>query len=121
MALADITDGSAQTLLAGERSFALGDATWVGAVTGTMTYGHGSVGRPTAPEPAASAVLAYTGNVVGPGDPRGEFSQFYCLHGRGANFAFADGHVTFLSSTLDIRVFRALATRAGGEALGEGY
>ena len=41
--------------------------------------------------------------------------------GKGVNFAYADGHVGFLSSSLDWRVFRALATRAGGEPVGEGY
>ncbi len=32
---------------------------------------------------------------------------------------FADGHVQFISSSIDKLVFRALSTRAGGESIGE--
>ena len=36
----------------------------------------------------------------------------------GANFVFADGSVKFLKNTIDPKVFRALGTPAGGEAIG---
>ena len=39
-------------------------------------------------------------------------------HGRGANFAFADGSVRFLSeSTPVVPTLQALSTRAGGEVV----
>jgi prepilin-type N-terminal cleavage/methylation domain-containing protein/prepilin-type processing-associated H-X9-DG protein len=38
-------------------------------------------------------------------------------HPGGAQFAFCDGHVMFLSNTIDIAVYRALSTRAGGETI----
>jgi len=39
----------------------------------------------------------------------------YSFHSNGANVAFADGSVRFLSGSIDIQVMAALATRAGGE------
>jgi hypothetical protein len=33
------------------------------------------------------------------------------------SFLFADGHVGFLKTTIPNKTFRALATRAGGEAV----
>ncbi|MFM8497212.1 MAG: DUF1559 domain-containing protein, partial [Planctomycetia bacterium] len=40
-------------------------------------------------------------------------------HPGGAGFVFADGHAAVLSDTIDIRVYRGLSTRAGGEAVSE--
>jgi prepilin-type processing-associated H-X9-DG protein len=41
--------------------------------------------------------------------------EVYSFHPGGANAAFADGSVRFLGANIDIRVFAALVTRAGGE------
>jgi prepilin-type N-terminal cleavage/methylation domain-containing protein/prepilin-type processing-associated H-X9-DG protein len=119
----DVGDGTAHTLLAGERSFRLGEATWTGSVTGAVLFpvdGDG-VGYPRA-EGAPGMVLGHAGGRRGPGDPSGEVNQFYSDHsGRGVNFLFADGHVAFLKATMDYRAYRALATRAGGEAISGDY
>ncbi|MFM8413313.1 MAG: DUF1559 domain-containing protein [Planctomycetota bacterium] len=40
-------------------------------------------------------------------------------HPGGAGFVFADGHVAMLAETIDIGVYRALSTRAGGESVSE--
>jgi prepilin-type processing-associated H-X9-DG protein/prepilin-type N-terminal cleavage/methylation domain-containing protein len=40
---------------------------------------------------------------------------FASRHPGGANFAFADGHVAFISENIDLATYRALSTRAGGE------
>ncbi len=47
----------------------------------------------------------------------GRARQFGGTHRGGANFAFADGSVRFLSETIDPKVFEALSTIAGGEQL----
>jgi prepilin-type processing-associated H-X9-DG protein len=40
---------------------------------------------------------------------------FHSKHSRGANFAWADGRVSFLSNDIDFTLYRALSTRAGRE------
>jgi prepilin-type N-terminal cleavage/methylation domain-containing protein/prepilin-type processing-associated H-X9-DG protein len=45
--------------------------------------------------------------------------EVYSFHSGGANVVFADGHVRFLSASLDIRTFAALVTRDGGEVPGD--
>jgi prepilin-type processing-associated H-X9-DG protein len=47
----------------------------------------------------------------------GKGRQFGGNHRRGVRVLFADGSVRFLSETIEPRVFEALATVAGGEAL----
>lgn len=44
--------------------------------------------------------------------------ETYSFHTGGANVLFGDGSVHFLSATIDIATFAALATRAGGEVVG---
>ncbi len=40
---------------------------------------------------------------------------FGSSHPGGANFAFGDGHVTFLSENIDLATYQSLSTREGGE------
>jgi len=48
--------------------------------------------------------------------------EVYSFHPGGANVVFADGSVRFLRESVDIRVFAALVTRAGGEVVvGDGF
>jgi prepilin-type N-terminal cleavage/methylation domain-containing protein/prepilin-type processing-associated H-X9-DG protein len=47
----------------------------------------------------------------------GQFG-FRSLHPGGGNFAMADGSVTFIKDSINLAVYRALGTRAGGEAIG---
>ncbi|MFO0954757.1 MAG: H-X9-DG-CTERM domain-containing protein [Isosphaeraceae bacterium] len=67
-------------------------------------------------------VLGHAGGLKGPGDPSGEVNQFYSRHsGRGVHFLFADGHATYLKTTMSPMTFRALATRANGEVVSGDY
>jgi prepilin-type processing-associated H-X9-DG protein len=86
---------------------------------------------------ATTMILVETGTANGPwtaGGPStvrgldpsrqpyiGRGRQFGGLHCGGVNVAFADGSVRFLSETIDPKVFEALSTIAGGEALPEGW
>lgn len=47
--------------------------------------------------------------------------EVYSFHPAGANAAFADGSVRFLGANIDIRVFAALVTRAGGEVVSSNH
>jgi prepilin-type N-terminal cleavage/methylation domain-containing protein/prepilin-type processing-associated H-X9-DG protein len=111
--LADITDGASQTILitehagrptlwrAGRRvpgTYAIA-AAWI---AGTVTFGQGSSHDGTT-KPGPCAINCTNDREV------------YSFHAGGANAAFSDGSVHFLSANLDIRVFARLVTRAGGE------
>jgi len=120
--LKQITDGTSKTLAVGERADELGDATWVGSVTGAMLFPDetNTVAQPV-PEAGASMVLGHAGEGIGPGQPGGDVNQFYSMHGLGANFLFADGHVSYLDATINYQMYIALATRAGGELVEGDY
>ena len=117
---ADITDGTSTTFLAGERTFKIGPATWVGAVTGATLYQQ-STGPQV--EHGSGMVLAEIGaGQTGPGAPGTEVNGVGSLHGPGgANMLFCDGHVAFFPPTMDYKEFQAFATRAGGEPVAGGY
>jgi prepilin-type N-terminal cleavage/methylation domain-containing protein/prepilin-type processing-associated H-X9-DG protein len=112
----DISDETAQTIMIGERSVRLGPTTWVGSVTGATIYA-----PQTGPqvEDGSGMVLGQANHP--PGSPACELNEFASSHGVGANFAFADAHVTFVPGSINQIMFHAPATRAGGEAVSEGY
>jgi prepilin-type N-terminal cleavage/methylation domain-containing protein/prepilin-type processing-associated H-X9-DG protein len=116
--LRDITDGTSHTIALGERSHFLGPATWAGAVTGAVLFDDDGdeVGRARI-ENSSGMVLGHAGRDHGPGDAISDVDEFYSLHGYGANFMFADGHVTFLGGDIDSVAYQALATREGGETV----
>ena len=45
--------------------------------------------------------------------------SFGSYHVGGAQYTLADGSVRFISENIDLGVYRALGTRAGGEVVGE--
>jgi prepilin-type N-terminal cleavage/methylation domain-containing protein/prepilin-type processing-associated H-X9-DG protein len=121
-ALRDITDGASKTIAVGERTHQLGRATWVGSVTNAILFAEDDNTQAQAiPETGAGMCLGHAGEGIGPGGSGGDVNQFYSLHGEGANFLFADGHVTFLLSTMDYPTYLALATRAGSETVSGSY
>ena len=96
---ADVRDGLSNTLLVGERCSRLGNGTWVGAVPGAD---HGM-----------ARVVGRAGSV--PNHVLNDFADFSSYHPFGANFVMADGAVRPISDQVDLTVYRALATRNGGE------
>ena len=119
--IGDITDGTSGTLIVGERAWKLGPATWVGAVTNANLFPLPGSTAPPVADNAAGMVLGHTGDGNGPGAPNSYVNQFSSRHSGGANFAFADGHVAFLKTSMDYSVYKALSTRAGGEPTGGDY
>jgi len=99
----DFGDGTANTIIVGEvlpeydsfKVWALGNGTW------------------------ASTHAPLNWNPT-PNDPWNNWMNqmgFRSDHADGANFAWGDGHVTFLVETVETVVYRALSTRAGGEVV----
>jgi len=119
--ISDITDGTSNTLMVGERPPS------ADGVLGWWYAGWGQV-----QDGSAEMVLGVAEWNDGPqyrGCPRGPYSfspgqlsnqcdtfHFWSLHPGGANFAYADGSVHFLSYSAD-SVMPALATRGGGEVV----
>jgi prepilin-type N-terminal cleavage/methylation domain-containing protein/prepilin-type processing-associated H-X9-DG protein len=127
--LADVTDGTSNTFLFGERlhhdpefdrlrPLAWPDATPVG---GWGRWGYVA---------NAGVMFQVTLHTAAPINyrvpPGGDFSTlenrgcaFGSGHPGGANFAFADGSVRFLSDTTPLPTLQALSTRAGGEVVSQ--
>jgi prepilin-type N-terminal cleavage/methylation domain-containing protein/prepilin-type processing-associated H-X9-DG protein len=116
--IAEITDGTSQTLAVGEKSQNLARATWTGAVSHSavpITQLQAEDGL--SPEGGDALVIAHTGEIDGPNSRPAHADQFWARHPGGAQFCFADGSVRFLKEKRPLTVFRAMATRAGGEIL----
>ena len=118
IAMRDILDGTSATLAVGERSQRWCEATWVGAVTNAEMFP--PAGSPAVPttENGSGMVLGHTSDGP-PNAPGIECNEFSSLHAGGAHFLFADGHVQLISTSINLTIFKALSTRAGGEAVGE--
>ena len=105
--LRDVTDGTSQTIMVGERASRVIPAnepfysTWSGVVPGG--------------EEATARILGAADHTPNLGIHAEDFSS---PHTGGAQFILADGHVTFISENIDIGVFESLGTRAGGEVTG---
>lgn len=118
--IGDITDGTSSTLMVGERSFYHAESTWVGAVTGSFQAPTPGSPLPVQIEVAANFVLAHTGETFkGPAYPE-EINHFTSRHTGGGNFVFADGHVSYLSSSTNYQTYMALSTRSKGEVISTG-
>ncbi len=116
--LAEITDGTSQTLAAGEKSQNLARATWTGAITNAavpITELQAEDGL--SPEGGDALVVAHTGELDGPNSRPAHADQFWSRHPGGAQFVFADGSVRFIKEKRPLAIFQALATRQGGEVV----
>jgi len=98
----DIYDGLSQTVMVGERDSRLGGSIWHGVIH-------------DANEPAARIVGA-ADHV--PNSAAGHYEDFSSPHPGGAQFILSDGSVRLLTQFIDLRVYKALATRNNKEVIG---
>ena len=122
IAIRDITDGTSTTLLIGERSRNVANATWVGMIPSGQ-----ACNNPTWPvqdcEASNVLILGHTGPspdepwVNVPNNKKAGVDDFHSLHPGGCNFLVGDGSVRFVKETINPQVFSFLATRAGDEVI----
>ena len=116
--IAEILDGTSQTLAVGEKSQNLARATWTGAVSRAavpITKLQAEDGLSA--EGGGALILAHTGELDGPNSKPAHADQFWARHSGGGNFAFANSSVRFLKEKRPLAIFQALATRQGGEVV----
>jgi prepilin-type N-terminal cleavage/methylation domain-containing protein/prepilin-type processing-associated H-X9-DG protein len=115
--LADVRDGTSQTIIAGERppSADLQYGWWYAGVgqggfsgSGDMVLGVREINK------TGGGFAGPYHYKAGRLDNQSDMFHFWSLHPGGAHFLFADGSVHFLSYDAD-SIMPALATRAGGE------
>jgi prepilin-type N-terminal cleavage/methylation domain-containing protein len=103
---ADIKDGLSQTFVAGERTLDLDHSTWVGAPPG---------------DACSPGLVVGAATDVAPNDPTVEKHNFGSRHPGGTHFLVGDGSVHMVSQYVNMDVYRALCTPAGGEVVGSGF
>ncbi len=94
----DITDGTSQTIMVGERAFAQAQGVWVGAIPGGIVRSGDMNPWKSATVEAPGFVLAHANWLNVTTDSDGGLDDFSSMHSGGANIVFADGSVRFIMS-----------------------
>jgi hypothetical protein len=117
-----ITDGTSKTVCIGERMSRMAEATWLGSITGSevvhadgwwqqLGYSHRSQNY----RPANVQTTCHIRSSR-PNQANNSPSGFFSPHPGVCNFLNADGSVRPIADNVDLNTFRALATRANGNA-----
>jgi len=117
--IADITDGTSNTTLVGDRAWTMTQGIWAGAPNLGVTRAGRRNPWPNATGTSPMLVLAHNNWVNITTDADGGLDDFSSNHPGGANILFADGSVHFIHDITgdgtEHWAFWALGTRAGGE------
>jgi prepilin-type N-terminal cleavage/methylation domain-containing protein/prepilin-type processing-associated H-X9-DG protein len=119
--LTDITDGTSNTVMAGDRAWADSMGIWAGVPTGAVCRPGSTNPWPSVTGPAQALTLVHNNWVNIKTDADGGLDDFSSKHINGVNVVMADGSVRFVRSITadgpERYAFWALGTRAGGEVI----
>jgi prepilin-type processing-associated H-X9-DG protein len=119
--LTDITDGTSETVMIGDRAWVDSQGIWAGAPSGAVLRPGSRNPWTNATAPAPTFVLVHNNWINIKTDSDGGLDDFSGYHGDGINVVFADGSVHFLRSITadgaERRAFWAMGTRSGGEVI----
>jgi prepilin-type N-terminal cleavage/methylation domain-containing protein/prepilin-type processing-associated H-X9-DG protein len=119
--IADIPDGTSQTVLLGDRAWSQTNGIWAGAPNGAICRPGQANVWPNATGSAQALILVHNNWINITTDADGGLDDFSSNHPGGVNLLFADGSVHFLHSITsdgtERRAFWALGTRACGEVI----
>jgi prepilin-type processing-associated H-X9-DG protein len=128
--ITDITDGTSNTLMAGERTYTDPNFAALGFPEWQMIY-HAAIFRAGNWPPLGQVRVPLDRinfridrNLTGAARSEAWTKKSLCYsstHPGGANFLFSDGSVRFVNQNLNLITLRALVTRAGGEVLTEDF
>ncbi|HEV3236661.1 MAG TPA: DUF1559 domain-containing protein [Gemmataceae bacterium] len=119
--ITDITDGTSQTTMIGDRAWVQTQGIWAGAPNNAVTRpGPRNVWRFATASPQA-LILVHNNWINIQTDADGGLDDFSSNHTGGINLLFADGSVRFIHSIVadgsEHRDFWAMGTIAGGEVI----
>jgi prepilin-type processing-associated H-X9-DG protein len=114
----DITDGSYCTLFVGEKMHSPSELGWASGTRASLRNTGSPLNGPVGTKAVAGAATDGESDAAAPaGDPAALVGGFASRHPGGANFAFGDGSVRFIKSTVSPSIYQLLGNRADGEII----